>query len=316
MTEKVTKSDLQKFQVTAVIVTYHSRNTIGDTLEALSEALETGLLKIVVVDNASKDGTADFIETHYTSVHLVRSNDNLGFGRGCNLGFRYVDTPYVLFLNPDAALNLEALNFLVDFMERTPKAAICGPSVKEPSGALQPSGSLSTPWKIMLKPLLPGWATRGQGHVAPGEPSSETDWICGSIMLIRSRVFETLGGFDPRFFLYFEETDLCLRVMQSGWQIWITGQAVAWHVNAASAAETQKPMIWGTISEHYFQSRYYYMRKHFGITAAITAELGELVCMCIRDIADRVRGRSYNYLGPRLRAPMFKMPPPIDETQM
>jgi GT2 family glycosyltransferase len=316
MTEKVIRSDRQKFQVTAVIVTYHSRNTIGATLDALFEAQEIELVKIVVVDNASKDGTADFIAAHYPSVHLVQSNDNLGFGRGCNLGFRYVDTPYVLFLNPDAILDLQALRILVSFMEQNPKVAVCGPAVKEASGALQPSGGLPTPWKIMLKPLLPGWASRGQRHIVPGDPPLETDWICGSIMLIRSRVFEALGGFDPRFFLYFEETDLCIRVMRSGWQIWTTGQAVAWHVNAASAMETQTPMMWGTISEHYFQSRFYYMRKYFGWTPAIIAELGELVCMCIRNIVDRARGRSYTSFGSRLRAPIFKFPPPIDEAQM
>ncbi len=295
-------------QVTVVIVTYNSRETIGAALDALQESYAAGLADIVVVDNASHDGTADFVAEHSPWATLVRNSGNVGFGLGCNRGFECVATPYVLLLNPDAVITAQSLMTLVDFMERNPRAGICGPAVQEISGALQPAGALPNPWKIMLRPLLPGWASKGLRHVVPGEAPAPADWICGSVMLLRWRMLEEIGWFDPRFFLYFEETDLCYRARKVGWQSWTVGEAVAGHVNAASAKTTKAPMMRGTISEHYFRSRFYYMIKHHGWPTAVVAELGELLLMMARAAGERVRGRSCKNLGPRLRAPILQRP--------
>ena len=296
-------------QVTVVIVTFNSRDTVGAALDALREANEDGLARVVVVDNASADGTAYLIAQRHPWVTLVPSRENLGYGRGCNLGFEHVTTRYVLFMNPDAVVGLRALKTLVTFMDSHLRAGMCGPAVREASGALQPAGALPTPWRIILKPLCPAWATRGQRHVIPGEDPSPTNWLCGSIVLLRKSVIDDIGGFDPRFFLYFEETDLCYRAQQSGWQIWTVGAAVCKHVNAASAHGTNLPMMWGTIVEHYFRSRFYYMMKHYGWPLAVTAEVGELISMFVRAAIDRMRGRSYAHLGPRLRASILRLPP-------
>jgi N-acetylglucosaminyl-diphospho-decaprenol L-rhamnosyltransferase len=295
-------------QVTVVIVTYQSRGTIGATLATLQESYDAGLIDLIVVDNASSDGTADLIATRSPWATLVRNSTNVGFGRGCNRGFEHVATPYVLLLNPDAVLNLKAFTTLVGFMEQTPRAGICGPAVKEASGDLQPAGGLPSPWKIMLRPLLPGWASRDMRHVVPDEAPAMSDWVCGSVMLLRKKMIDKIGGFDPRFFLYFEETDLCRRALQADWEIWTVGEAVAGHVNAASAKETKAPMMWGTISEHYFRSRFYYLIKHFGWPSAISAESGELLMMFVRAAGERLRGRKYASLGPRLRAPFLRRP--------
>lgn len=308
MTESKESASERRPQLTVVIVSYQSRDTIGATLDALRESYDAGLADAVVIDNASPDGTADFVATHFPWTTLVRNHNNVGFGRGCNQGFKCVATPYVLLLNPDAVIDLKALTVLVGFMISTPRTGICGPAVKETSGALQPAGGLPNPWKIMLRPLLPGWASSGQRHVVPGEAPAATDWVCGSVMLLRWKMIEEIGRFDPRFFLYFEETDLCYRAQRSGWEIWTVGEAVAGHVNAASAKTTKADMMWGTISEHYFKSRFYYLSKHFGRPAAVMAELGELFFMFMRAGVNLARGRSSRSLGPRLRAPILKLP--------
>ncbi|MFH7320739.1 glycosyltransferase family 2 protein [Desulfurivibrio sp. D14AmB] len=297
----------RKPQVTVVVVTYQSRNTIGATLDSLRESCDAGLA-VVVVDNASNDGTADFVAAHAPWATLVRGQGNIGFGRGCNRGFDLVATPYVLLLNPDAVIAADALTRLLTFMEQNPQVGICGPAVQEPSGELQPTGALPDPWKIMLRPILPGWAERDMRHVVPGERPQATDWVCGSIMLLRWKMIEEIGRFDPRFFLYFEETDLCRRARRAGWEIWTVGEAVAEHVNAASAKATGAHMMWDTIAEHYFRSRFYYLIKHFGWPAAVTAELGELLLMTVRAAGERLRGRSYKSLGLRLRSPILKLP--------
>lgn len=302
-------------QVTGVIVTFRSRHTIGATLDALLEAHGAGLAEVVVVDNSSNDGTADFVAEHYPWVTLVRDGGNVGFGKGCNRGLEYVTTPYALLLNPDAVISFQALTTLLDFMNGHPRVGICGPAVVEASGDLQPAGGLPTPWKIMLKPLWPRWASRGRRLVVPGEASTATDWICGSIMLLRSAMIKEVGEFDPRFFLYFEETDLCLRAQESGWELWTVGEAVCGHINAASAKATNDPMIWGTLSEHYFKSRFYYLVKHFGWPLAVIAEIGELSFMFVRATADLARGRPYENLKLRLASPILKLPARLEVPQ-
>jgi GT2 family glycosyltransferase len=131
-------------------------------------------------------------------------------------------------------------------------------------------------------------------------------------MLLRKKVIEEVGGFDPRFFLYFEETDLCNRAQQAGWELWTVGEAVCEHINAASAKATKARMMSGMISEHYFRSRFYYLIKHFGWPSAVAAEVGELSFMVVRAAVDTARGRKDTKLGPRLRSPILKLPTRVD----
>lgn len=295
-------------QVTVVIVTFESMRTIADALNHLQEAHQSGVAQVVLVDNASSDGTAQFVEQHYPWVNVIANDWNAGFGRACNIGIDISASPYILLLNPDASLPLPEIQKLVQFMEENPSAALCAPAIQEDAGSHQSSGALTNPWRVLLKPLLPRWAGRGQHECRPGEAPFQTDWLCGAILLSRREAIQDFGGFDPRFFLYFEETDLCMRALNRGWELWSVGTAVGRHLNGASAAQVTAPMMWGTISQHYFQSRFYYLVKHFGWPAAVSAEVGEVAFMALRASIDRLRGRQYPYLKARLQAPILKLP--------
>lgn len=263
-------------KVTAVIVTYQSRGTIALALDALRRAYDSGLAECVVVDNASSDGTADFVAESYPWVTLVRSAENLGFGRGCNLGFRSVASPYVLFLNPDAAIGLQSLQTLIHFMDAHERAGIAGPATLTRSGDLHWAGLLLTPVGLIRSALRMGTVYADGRAIQPGEAPFRTSWICGAVMLIRSRTFRDLEGFDPRFFLYYEETDLCLRTVRSGMEIWAIGEATAEHAVGVSAKQAGKELSsdqYGYIVEHFFPSRYYYLVKNFGWLPGFTAEL-------------------------------------------
>jgi N-acetylglucosaminyl-diphospho-decaprenol L-rhamnosyltransferase len=301
-------SESRNLRVTVVIVSYKSVATIGAALGALRDAQLAGLARVIVVDNASDDGTADYISRSFPSVEVVRNADNVGFGRGCNQGIALAKTPYILLLNPDAAIDAKSITVLTDFLDRNPRVGICGPSVIDASGALQPAGGLPKPWKVFLNPLFSKLANRGIRLVAPGEAPRATDSICGSIMLLRKEMIDGIGIFDPRFFLYFEETDLCLRAGKAGWEIWTVGEAVGKHVNAASTKQTKAEMVHDTISEHYYRSRYYYLLKHFGLPAAVLAEIGELGSLAAKSIIDSIRGRPQASVGARLRAPILRRP--------
>jgi GT2 family glycosyltransferase len=297
-----------ELSTTAVIVTYRSRSTVGATLRAAQEAHEAGLLDCIVVDNASDDGTAELVASEHPWVTLIESPRNLGFARACNLGVREVRSRYVLFLNPDAVLPLDALGRMVRLLETRPRAGIVAPAIREPDSQLQEAGGLPTPLGMVLQALGAPNVYPERRPIVPGEPAFQTDWLCGAILLVRRILLERIGGFDPRFFLYFEETDLCKRALERGWEIWAVGRAVAEHVNAVSAETTRALMFDGCIAEHYFRSRYYYMVKHYGWFRATGAELGELGAMAARDMARRLLFRPRGAPGVRLLSPILSRP--------
>jgi hypothetical protein len=296
--------------VTALVVTYSSRDTVGAALAALRPARARGWLRVVVVDNASADGTADVVEREHPWAGLVRSPRNLGYGRGCNLGFSRVETPYVLVMNPDVVLEPEAVRAMALFLEERPRAGIVAPSTRLPDGGFQRIGGRSTPWRHILFAL---GLRDARSELRPGDPPRRTDWLCGAVFLIRSGLFRSLGGFDPRYFLYFEETDLFLRAEKAGWQLWALGSAVASHAPGSSARKVDPALKGGDcLPLHFFPSRFYYWRKHFGLGPALAAETVDLGTKAARDLGRRLLGRPpRRELGFRLQAPLFAGPPPV-----
>jgi N-acetylglucosaminyl-diphospho-decaprenol L-rhamnosyltransferase len=297
--------------VTAVMVTYESRDTVGQSLDALRVAYDARVTDVIVVDNASSDGTADFISEHYRWVTLVRSRHNLGYGRGCNLGWRHASTPYIMFMNADAVLTLHAIEVMRTFMERNPRAGIVAPAIRCMSGEYQEAGGLPTPMTQLREATgVRRWQRRSHQVIQPGGEPFTTDWLCGAVLFTRSHIMRELRGFDPRFFLYFEETDLCIRAQAAGYELWAIGEAVATHASNTSARKIDPTLAdEGCLSQHYYQSRYYYLTKHYGIMAATCAEVGELMLKGIRDLARLLAGRGgADKCRRRLRGPILMFP--------
>lgn len=294
--------------VTAVIVTYQSRETIGAALDALREAHDAGLADAVVVDNASTDGTADYVAEQYPWMTLTRSDENLGYGRGCNKGFEHVATEYVLVMNPDAIINAEALANLVQFMVQTPQAGLAGPAIIESEKSIQAAGLMTTPMTLFQVGMGRNVQYPDRSPIEPGGQPFRTNWICGAAMLIRSDLFRALDGFDPRFFLYFEETDLCRRATDHGAEIWAVGNAVARHIGGASAQSTGESTDASCISEHFYRSRFYYLVKHFGWVRAVTAESFCAAAQWLRRQRNRIVGRRAGQRDTGRSRPFLKMP--------
>lgn len=295
--------------VTAVVVTYRSAATLGRALAGARRCHDAGLLDLVIVDNASTDGTREVIEHEAPWARRVYSERNVGFARGCNLGFREVTSPYALFLNPDAVIEPDALRVLLEFMQQTPRAGIAGPAIVEGAdgSVLQDTGRRPTPWSI-VRDAMPGRRMRERSWaIVPGSEPRRTEWVCGAVLLIRSDLMRKLGGFDPRFFLYWEEMDLCLRAEQAGFEIWAVGGAVVRHIGGASVAPDDARVA-GCIAEHYYRSRYYFMVKHHGRVCAAAAETGEFLLLALRAAADALRGRGMARLRTRMRTPLFSLP--------
>lgn len=296
---------MQVPRTTAVIVTYRSRSTIDATLEAARACHEAGVLRCVVVDNDGSDGLVEHVRKHYPFVRVIDGGGNLGFGRGCNLGAESVDTEYVLFLNPDAVLGLDALATLVEFMDTHAAVGIAAPAIRD-----QDAGMLTRPSDV-LRQAFRRPAHRERRLTEPGGEPFQTNWICGAAMMMRNQLFRDLSGFDPRFFLYFEETDLCRRAAAAGAEIWVVQAAVATHNAASSAKQVGAPMHSGMISEHYYQSRFYYLRKHHGLATAIATELLVLAPDAAKAARDRlIRGETapQKALASRLKRSFLRFP--------
>lgn len=303
-------------KTTAVIVTYLSKGTVGSTLAAAEEAHKAGRLHVIVVDNASADGTAVFVRDAFPWVEMIESPSNLGFARACNLGFERIRTPYVLFLNPDATLDLDALDAMETTLDENPEVGILAPAIQFEDGSVQEAGLLTTPRTVIRGGL--GRPERPTARrIEPGAAPFSTPCVCGAIMLVRSELFESLHGFDGRYFLYFEETDLCLRAQEFGSDVWATGAAVGTHAGAASGKAAGADLMGGCIVEHFYPSRFYFLRKHFGLARAVTAELVDLSAMAARNLRNWIVGRP---LGQRfllrLRGGVLRLPAPFsDETK-
>ena len=295
--------------VTAIIVTYQSARTIGAALAAARRCHDAGLLDLVVVDNASRDATPAILAREAGWARVLLEPGNHGFGRGCNIGLAHVKSPYTLFLNPDAVIEPAALRTMLEFMQQRPDAGIVGPATlcgNRDHPELQPTGPYPTPWSVM-RDAAPFLRRRSSAiTIVPGAPPMRTGWVCGALLMIRSSLVRQLGGFDPRFFLYWEEIDLCHRAEKAGYENWVLGTALAHHVVGASSGGG--PRVGTAVAKHYYQSRYYYMAKHHGWLAATATEVGEFVLLSLGSALDALRGRGLERLRPRLQAALLSLP--------
>lgn len=296
---------------TAVVVTYQSGTTLGATIAGLRRSKDEGVLDTIFVDNGSDDATTFLLRREATWAKAIFTGRNNGFGRACNIGLNQVKTEYTLFLNPDAVIEPDAVTAMIDFMEANPKVGIVGPATYFGASNRAPhhqaTSRLPTPWSVIkgAMPILAG--TNSSRPIVPGSKPFQTGWVCGAVMLVRTDMARDLGGFDPRLFLYSEETDLSKRAAAAGYETWAFGTATAKHIGGASSSgdATKKS---GCIGKHFYQSRHYYMRKHYGKFAAAIAELGEFGFLCVGTLADMLRGRGTKRIQARLQAPLFSLP--------
>lgn len=298
-------------RVSIVVVTYQSSVPLGRYLASVRQCCEEGPAECVIVDNASTDGTVEMLRAESAWARIVENDSNLGFARACNVGLEHVQTPYVLFLNPDALIEPATLRRMLAFLDARPAAAAVGPATlcgrPGEDMILQMTGPLPTPLTMLPNPIKALLSRCELVPIVPGSPPFKTGWVCGAIFLTRTELMRRIDGFDSRFFLYWEETDVCARLQQIGGEIWALGEAVASHEMAASSRE-DPVKVNGCIARHYYQSRRYYMTKHYGWLSATCLELLEFVWIACSDWRDQLRGRRSVGLAARRQAPLLSEP--------
>jgi GT2 family glycosyltransferase len=307
----------QQAQVTAVVVTYQSAHTLDDLIAAARRGYDAHVLRCVFVDNNSTDATVPRLLRESEWAEVLVTGKNNGFGRGCNIGLAHVTTPYTIFLNPDAQIEPAAIEALLAFMESHPNVGIAGPATL--CGTLggpytyQGTSAMPTPWTI-LRAEIPLLAPHKEVHpIVPGSPAFLTGWVCGAVLMVRTDLAKRLGGFDPRYFMYWEEMDLCRRAKNLGFETWAVGGAVAHHLCGASS-DNDDTRISGCIGKYFYQSRRYYMIKHHGWWAATAVELAEFSLLCLRTVSDAIKGKGFGRIRPRLQAPLLSQPDKVIPT--
>jgi len=273
--------------VSAVVVTFDALPWVERCLENV-RGLET-----VVVDHGSTDGTLDLVERRFPEVSLLR-RENKGYGAGLNAGVEATSGRYVLLLNSDAWAGEGAVAGLVAFGESHPRAGLVGPRARNPDGSLQRTvRGFPTLWRLATEYLfLRKLAPRSQAlnaFYAAGFTHDEprrVDWLMGFAMLVRREAFEAVGGFDEEFFLFSEETDLCRRLWDAGWEVWFTPEAEFTHVAGASHG--------GRMFGENVRGHLRYLAKHHGDAYAERARKLLLWALRLRGALFRgERGRMY-----------------------
>lgn len=252
-----------------IIVAWNVRPLLEGCLRSLTEALGEFAAHIIVVDNASADGTAAWVRTAFPQVELITNRENLGYARANNLALRRVldegEAEYVWLLNPDTVVHPNAPQALLDFMRTHPRCGLCGPKLLNPDGSLQHS-AFALPGLVQLlletQPLL--WRFRNtwlDGRYAPqryeGAPF-RVGHPLGAAMLARVAAVREVGLLDEAFALYCEEIDWAVRMQRAGWEVWCVPQAVVTHYGGASSQQAS-----ARAERLKWQSRQHYYRKHY-----------------------------------------------------
>lgn len=302
--------------VEVVMVTYQSEGTLEGALQGLRRSYDEGLIECTIVDNCSTDRTVEILKSEATWAKVILAAENGGFASGCNTGFAYVQSPFTLFVNPDAVVEPTAIRSLVRFLQSRPSVGIAGPAIFERGAEdgvrLQATGARPTPSSI-LRATIPFLHSANENRsIVPGGDPFRTGWVCGAVFMIRTELLRRLAGFDRRFFLYWEEVDVCHRAEAAGFETWAVGEAVASHIGGASSSPTGD-RVSGCIAKHFYESRFHYLSKHYGSLAAAFVDLVEGLVFGARWFVGKLMGQDTHRFSMRFRVPAFSRPRRIQD---
>lgn len=257
-------------KIDVVVVNWNGEQFIEQCISSLIGNSNSCIEKIIVVDNASGDRSLDILD-RFADIEVIRSQGNLGFAKACNVGAACGGAPYLLFFNPDARLMPGTLDYVIDFMDDLENSAvgICGVRLIADDGSTQrtcarfPTASRLVAQSLGLHRIVSGLATemRAWNH----DSTRFVDQVMGAFFLTRRRLFSDLGGFDERFFVYFEEVDFSKRAFDAGYRSAFLSDSRAYHTGGGLSGQVRAHRLFYSL-----RSRILYGFKHFSPPAAMT----------------------------------------------
>ncbi|MBU2575531.1 glycosyltransferase family 2 protein [Patescibacteria group bacterium] len=266
--------------ISIIIVSWNTRNLLKKCLESIFTHVRDAQYEVIVIDNASQDGTVEMVRGDFPNVKFIANDKNLGFAKANNQGIREAHGEYILLLNPDTEFIEDALTPVLRKMESDEKIGVLGCKLLNSDKTLQPSVR-RFPRKrdvaiILLKlhKLFPslldhylarGFSAKGSPRCEAGRPASGWDYsreqevgqVMGAFFLVRKEVFDKIGFLDERYFIWFEEVDFCRRVWQYGWKVvyYPNASIVHHHGQSFAQAQTWQKQLW------FFHSAWRYFFK-------------------------------------------------------
>ncbi|NLD35717.1 MAG: glycosyltransferase family 2 protein [Desulfatiglans sp.] len=265
--------------ISIIIVSFNTRELTKECINCVKEN-STGIdIEIIVVDNGSKDGSAEMIETDFSWVRLIRLKENRGFAGGNIPGMKIAKGRYILLLNSDAFIRKNTLEKTISYMDQHPDTGILGCKLTDPDGRMQPSARM-LPGPLNKFLTITGLSDRysksrffGRVDYTWWDHSYplRVGWVVGAYFLIRRETMDSIGYLDDRYFLYFEEVDYCLAAKRSGWDVFYFPHTEIVHLGGKSAEKSDR-----TFSENgkqilkiRLESEWKYYQKFYGWYYAI-----------------------------------------------
>lgn len=251
-------------KVQVSIVTYNNGSSISRCISSVLSQREINESDICILDNRSIDDTTKVIRKEFPGVNLVESRRNIGFGPAHNTIMRQRAAPYILVLNPDAEISDDLLTILISALEEDDSMAIAAPRAEYPDGFPQVSFGDFPPNAFDAEQAKKVKAAQNRKEWIRAELNSQLrtpfkpGWVSGSCMMLRRAAVEAVGYFDPAYFLYMEDVDLCHRLALKGWSCGIFPQAVCIHQEGGSG----EPVA--AVKEHFRKSKLRYINKFLG----------------------------------------------------
>ena len=250
--------------LTVVVITYSPGESLGRFLDTLAVATSRPY-DVVLADNGSTDGAPERAAAR-PEVTLLRTGGNVGYGLAANLGAAKASGQWLVVANPDVTWAPGSLDTMLAVAARWPRAGALGPAIHTPGGALYPSARALPSLGRGIGHALAGWwwpsnpwtAAYRQERGAPRE--GVAGWLSGSCLLLRRAAFDAVGGFDPSYFMYFEDLDLCERIGLAGWQNVYVPSAVIIHEGAHATRRSRTAMV----AAHHRSAYLYLSRRYRG----------------------------------------------------
>jgi GT2 family glycosyltransferase len=278
--------DHYPFDVSLILVSFNTRDVLRESLQSVEREKGDLRLEIFVVDNDSRDGSVEMVEAEFPNVRVIRSVVNLGFGAANNVALELAQGRYIVLLNSDAFLCPDSLRLSIEHMDADPAVGLAGGRLVGRDFSLQPSARM---FPSILSDFL---VLTGLAHKFPksrffgrfdrtwADPMqpAEVDWVPGAFSIIRANALKKVGFFDPEFFLYSEEVDLCRRIKDAGFKILYWPDIVVIHIGGESSRQIktlEMSSAGAQLIRWRMRSTLLYYRKHHG-SGAWMAKILEL----------------------------------------
>lgn len=256
-----------------VILNYKTSGLVKQSLRNLAQAHLSMSYEVIVIDNASGDDCIKSVEREFSDIVTIQNDVNVGFGAGNNRAIRDAKGEYILILNPDVAVTQEAINELFDYIKMRDNVSLVAPRLLNPDGSIQYS-CLEFP--EFLTPLysrtflrkIPRFRKKLERYRMMNDPHTvvkSVPWVLGACMMIRKSDFDALHGFDDRYFMYFEDIDLCRRIWSSGKRVIYNPKAEMVHYHQRLSADVGFIQSLSTSTLYYHLASWIkYMAKYVG----------------------------------------------------